>query len=54
MKAEPLTNEIADAGMPRFHRDRQCSLKHLKTLNTFTEKSGQVPEKSGQDVLADS
>ena len=42
-----LTNAIANAGMPRFHRDRLCSLKHLKSLHTFPDKSGQV-------VLADS
>jgi hypothetical protein len=42
-----VTNAIANAGLPRFHRDRQCLLKHLKSLHTFPEKSGQV-------VLADS
>lgn len=30
-----------------------CSLKHLKSLYTFPEKSGQVPDESGQEVLAD-
>ena len=48
------TNAIANAGLSRFHRDRLCSLKHLKSLHTFPEKSGQVPDSSGQDVLADS
>jgi hypothetical protein len=28
-------------------------LKHLKSIYTFPDKSVQVPEKSGQDVLAD-
>ena len=42
-----VTNAIENAGMPQFHRDRLCSLKHLKSLHTFPEKSGQV-------VLADS
>ena len=48
------TNAIANAGLSRFHRDRLCSLKHLNSLHTFPEKSGQVPDSSGQDVLADS
>ena len=41
------TNAIANAGLSRFHRDRLCSLKHLESLHTFPDKSGQV-------VLADS
>jgi len=28
-------------------------LKHLESLYTFTDKSGQVPDKLGQVVLAD-
>jgi hypothetical protein len=52
-KLRPI-NALANAGMSRFHRDRLCSLKHLKSLHTFTDKSGQVPEVSGQDVQADS
>jgi hypothetical protein len=28
-------------------------MKHLKSLHTFTDKSVQVPEESGQEVLAD-
>ena len=31
-----------------------CSFEHLESLHTFPEKSGQVPDSSGQDVLADS
>ena len=38
-KKRLLTNAIANAGMSRFHRDRLCSLKHLKSLHTFTDKS---------------
>ena len=47
------TNAIADAGLPRFyrdrlpfHRDKLSWLKHLISLQTFTDKSVQV-------VLAD-
>ena len=54
------TNAIANAGLPRFHRDRfpihrdkLCWLKQLKSLYTFTDTSGQVPDISGQVVLAD-
>ncbi len=54
MEKLPPTNALSIAGLPRFHRDRQCSVKHLKSLHTFTDKSVQVPDKSGQDMLAGS
>jgi len=55
MKKNKTTHKkrYSECGYAPFHRDKLCSLKHLKSLFTFTEKSVQVPDKTGQDVLAD-
>jgi len=46
--------ESTNANKPSIKCGYTCSLKHLKSLYTFTDKSVQVADKSGQVVLADS